>query len=432
MVAMGEFNVEKSRWHRVSGYGVHADTQRAQIPEEWGDRLVRRHRRDIRDANAMLDEREQDASLAAAAYVEAEHPRHPAGSEQGGEWAPKGAMLAVVRQEETDRAASLRRKPGQGTRHTRTTEPVMGPDGEWLTGTRDALLIQADEFFATLSDEEQARIALYAGSDDRKLELYANYTRNRLTDLTSIESGAKVAVRVPQETIVSILDRGAVLNAHDAAHLSNDRSSKDAYMTGRTEAERSVWSIDTDDPGAHPIYGYVATDNEVVGESLARAFGDTKLTLDDSVRPRTTITYSDSLFVGIGDGDVVPSPIDSPSEMSVVSWMNLGGVEVPVAYKGQEPRPLPTLSAETEKKITEAVSWFPEDERADAIMSRRIDEAEKLGYRRFRSGDFIEAQIHGGVTIRDITRVDFSSGPGQDILDRLDEAGIPWTIGGPE
>ena len=383
----------------------------------------------------MLEAIAQLEPLTAAGF-DPSQPRHPAGSEQGGEWAPKGAMLAVVRQEEIDRAASLRRKPGQGSRHTRTTEPVMGPDGEWLPGTRDALLIQADEFFATLPDEEQARIALYADSDDRKLELYNNYTRNRLAALTSIDSGAKVAVRVPAAAMDSILDSEQLLNAHDAAHDEDDRlhgPRSPGYTSARSEVERKAWSIDTDDPGAHPIYGYVATDNENLDTSIARAFGDVKLTLDDSIRPRTTITYSDSMFIGIGsDEDVAPSPIDAPSETSVASWMNLGGVEVPVAYKGQEPRPLPTLSAETERKITEAVSWFPEDERADAIMSRRIDEAEKLGYRRFRSGDFIEAQIHGGVKIRDITRVDFSSGPEQDILDRLDAAGIPWTIGGPE
>lgn len=294
----------------------------------------------------------------------------------------RGAELAQVSAELIARAKAKRHKEGQGTRHTRTTTPVEGKDG-----TRDALLIQAKEFFASLEAEQQARIAGYADSDDRRLELYNNLTRDRLTRMTSVESGARVAVRVPASVLPGILDGGALLNVHDEGHLARDERVSDGYVIGRAQTERDVWNIGPGD--RHPIYGYVATDNEDMDASLTKAFGEIKLTLKDTVRERTTVTYSDSLFISIESGDAVPSPIDRPSELSVVHWMNLAGVEVPVRYKG-EPRP-------------------------------------------FRSDDFVEAQIHGRVTTGDIERVDFpdEAAATPDMTARLDAAGIPWTVGGP-
>jgi len=351
------------------------------------------------------------------AYVEAQHPRDP-GGEGGGQWITKGTVAAdenadeeydptaeyLVPIEYIVHAHELRDQPGQGSKNTRTTTPQKDENGFPLRGTRDALQIQADE-------------ALGPGHE---VGYYNTWTTQQLRKLTDPANGAKVAVRVPSTAVPMVLDRGEIVSAFDPAHAPNDRTSSESYMRSRDEVEQKLF-------GGHPVYGYVGTDNEDLGGSLARAFGDTKLTLRDDVRYRTTVTYSDSMFVDAGDetSDVVPRPIDYPDHLAVASWMNLGGVEAPVAYKGMQPRPEPQLDAETLKKIaqTRDPAW------AATLKREALD---KAGYNPWRSGDFIEAQIHGPIKLADIERVDFPEPPDPAVTSRLDKAGISWTVGGPE
>jgi hypothetical protein len=275
--------------------------------------------------------------------------------------------------------------------------------------------------------------------DDYLLHWYDISTRASLQRLTSEQNGARVAVRVHPEAVASILRNGRVLNAHDSGHRPHDRSKSEGYMTHRTEAERKVWNINSDRPEDHPIYGYVATDNEDLGRSIARAFGEAKLTLKNHVRPRTTVTYSDSMFVNIGNGDAIPSPINNPSHLSVVHWADLGGVEVPIAYKGEQPRPEPPLPPSVQRKIRDASAWRrPDDEWLQGDINRiKRDYFEKSGYQRWRHGDFIEAQIHGGIKLSDIERIEFEH-PLDDpeaqaeVEALLEKSGIPYSIGPPK
>jgi hypothetical protein len=342
----------------------------------------------------------------------------------------RGIMLSRVRQEMIDAAVEKRKEDGQGTGYWRNVTPVEGQ-----TGTRDAILIQAKEFRDSLPAKEKAawhETVRTTGPNgdwfgDTDIKLYDAKTRERLQRMTSVESGARVAVRVPRAVLPDVLSAGQILNAHDLGHRENDRSRKDAYMEHRSETERKVWHIDTDDPADHPVYGYVGLDNEDMDGGV-RGFGDVKITLKDSVRPRTTITYSDSLFIGIGNADALPSPIDNPSSLSVAHFMNLRGVYYPVPFKGMQPNPEPELTDEEKKKLEQIQRWNP-----DGYDYHRREMLEAHGYTKWPSGDFIEAQIHGGITLADIERVDFPDNEiWPSVTKALDDLGIPWTVGGPK
>lgn len=413
-----------------------------------------------------------DEAMCAAAWEELKHPRHPRGTHLGGKFAPKnyyyGARMvvengetvgyqafrmergttrynatrtdagpirdtyaeaaadaqfgfeeelaadaaAIVKNEEdlVAHVDELRSQPGQGTRYTRTTKPVEGPDGEILRGTRDALQIQADE----------------AMGPGHTVEEYDAWTDMRMRELTSPEL-SRVATRTHMEAVPMILDRGEIVPAFDDAHFPNDRSVKPSYMEGRGAKEMRLF-------GNHPVYGYVALDDENL-DSIAKAFGEVKITLKDEVRDRTTVTYSDSMFINAGapDSDVIPRPINQVDHRAVASWMNLGGVEVPVAYKGEQPRPEPIPPPDVVAKWEQASrrSWGGEPD-PELLQIEKNQWLDKVDYRPWRHGDFIEAQIHGRTFVDDIERIDFPTQPSQKVIDRLRELNIPWTVGGPD
>ena len=170
-----------------------------------------------------------------------------------------------------------------------------------------------------------------------------------------------------------------------------------------------------------------------MNQNAARAFGNVKLTLKPEVRPRTTMSYSDSLYVS-GVGASVPVPVDQPNELAVPSWDNIRGVEYPGVVKGfPEPRPLPAeAQAEFDAWVAETTRTRIGGPLEDYELSAKREEiGEKYGYRRWMWGDFFEAQIHGGVRWEDVERVDFEEPPELEIIERLDALGIPWTTGGP-
>ena len=323
----------------------------------------------------------------------------------------------LVRESAVADARAARAQPGQGTRHTRTTTPVEG-----LTGLRDAQVIQSKE----------------AGFG-RYVDAYNEWTTGMLVGLTRPENGAKIAVRVEGSSLPTLIAEGRVRNAHHgSAHVDTTRSERSArYNEHRAELERAWFGIDADErtsPDAYPIYGYVTTDREAITSGGGRAFGDVKLTLRDDVRPRTTIVYSDSMYIGSGDPqNAVPSPVDDPSYLSVSHFQNLAGIEKPVHEEGDEMRPLPRFSPDEERAI-EAASrgWgggLSEQEQENLRDSKRWEIArETYGWTAWRHGDFIETQIHGGVRIpEDVERIDFEGAADPQVAAKLTELGIPFT-----
>ena len=285
-------------------------------------------------------------------------------------------------------------------------------------------------------------ITAKAPSEDEILSRYADWTRERLRNLTSRESGAKVAVRMNSGGLPTLLDEGRMRNAHHGSSYDDpERGTRgESYERHRAELERAWFHIDTSetaDPDAYPVYGYVTTDQEDLGKTergsfsqAVHGFGDVKLTLRDHVRERTTVTFSDSNYIaGSEHTNAVASPIDDPSELSVSHFQNLRGIEKPVYEYGDEPRPYPEFTPEERERIRRAGEAYysnPEDAE-EAREAKRMEIAEERGWRRWRHGDFIEAQIHGTVRIpEDVERIDFTTPADPEIKRRLDELGVPY------
>ena len=132
----------------------------------------------------------------------------------------------------------------------------------------------------------------------------------------------------------------------------------------------------TDDP-ERPIYGYIdigGRNDDLRGPMSLDMYGQVRVEFKDSVRDRTTVSFGDSL----GEA-YIPAPA---------------------------------------RRL-----------HADAIVKSSKQDID----RPWRTAEYVEAQMHGGVTADDIARVVFPIGtpdmayppPSKDILDRLDPLGIP-------
>lgn len=157
----------------------------------------------------------------------------------------------------------------------------------------------------------------------------------------------------------------------------------------RSTAEARLFGIpdDVTNPDTHPVYGYLAEGVET-GYSSARQYGDIVVHLRDDVRRRTTFTIGDSLGL-----EYLPSPVED------IDWASL-------VY-----------------------------DRRTAMGARKIQEA---------GIPYVEAQIHGGVSLDDIRLVevpplrDYLGDPRyraqaaverkyhDELVNALEELGIPW------
>jgi hypothetical protein len=149
------------------------------------------------------------------------------------------------------------------------------------------------------------------------------------------------------------------------------------------DLERSVWSIDTTDNADLPIYGYAATIGDVrdryggdmTRRSLSDTYGPGRLIYKPQLRPRSTITVGDSLFL-LRQLRAAPSAVIAPSYLS-----------------------------------------FP----PDADLEERPD-ADHCD-----ANDFIECQTLGGVYVEDIDRILFDHEPEPETQEALDGL-IPWAV----
>jgi hypothetical protein len=178
---------------------------------------------------------------------------------------------------------------------------------------------------------------------------------------------APIHIRVPGETAVqNVIPDGRFKSQFET---TGSRGLFDPNF--RAKAEGDLFSYDADlEPVERPIYGYVG---EVTSEeSMVTQYGEATFVLKDDVRKRATWTQTDSLGTG-----VVPSPIERPSHLSLMD-------------PGSQDNPLFGLD-----------NPLPFDE---------------FGY--------VEAQIHGGVSLDDVKHIDYWTYPserafGQEMAERI-------------
>lgn len=129
-------------------------------------------------------------------------------------------------------------------------------------------------------------------------------------------------------------------------------------------------------PEDYPIYGYLDPKDGPPGATYhgVGQYGYVRLTLKDQVRNRTTFTVGDSLGTNLA-----PQPVNKPSLLSVGSYQ------------------------------------FDNIDRSSAWAT-----TQKVSY--------IEAQIHGGVTVRDIAQLDVPADANADTVNRVVNLGRKYNI----
>lgn len=135
---------------------------------------------------------------------------------------------------------------------------------------------------------------------------------------------------------------------------------------------------------ALPIYGFLVDPSEPGAEDVAEGYGNTVLVLKNSLRHRTTFTGVDSL-----GGNLYPSPIDQPRVESLTTEQMLG-------LAG---------GAAFGKDFPDGKPNWPLD----------------------KPYTYVEAQIHGGVTLDDIAEIHLH-GPAHEVAQAIADGTLPKHI----
>jgi hypothetical protein len=174
------------------------------------------------------------------------------------------------------------------------------------------------------------------------------------------------AIRVSGGDLNSIVSEGRFKTLEEQP----DAPDFDSYKQARQELEVGLWGIPEKDAG--PIYGYIDTPLQPSLDNQTRNYGEIKVILKDSVAGRTTITAGDSANSGL-----------TPVLLKDIREGNLTNQQVDGAYRSRA---------------------FQSNEKT--VFSPRIIVTQHTRI------DYYEAQIHGGVSLKDIKSVDIRSQSG--------------------
>jgi uncharacterized protein len=179
--------------------------------------------------------------------------------------------------------------------------------------------------------------------------------------LRELVAGAELSIRMRPDALAGFLADGYFRGG------SRPDGTRSFLQHDREQLERAAYR-------EAPVYGYLSTPLETLlatdGELVPiDCFGPLKVVLDDRVRARATVTFGDS-FLALMSGTAVPEPLDKPTTLACAL------TRPPDAWETIDPLPVPGVDT------------------------------------------YAEVQIHGGLTVADIRRVD----AGEPMPDGLSEA----------
>lgn len=185
------------------------------------------------------------------------------------------------------------------------------------------------------------------------------YRRRADTQVRALVDGAAVWRRDTPEAIEAVLRDGRWKSAVELAPAG-------PYAKARRTIERVAFNVPEDTPDhARPIYGYLAGDPDG-GATGAAQYGSVSVRFKRGLRTRTTLQEGDSLAItrrGALSGDVLP--------------MRASDADARAFYHTRTPKGTPLLRA------------------------RRVEDVAG-------ADEYVEAQLHGGVTLDDVEEVVFT------------------------
>jgi hypothetical protein len=192
---------------------------------------------------------------------------------------------------------------------------------------------------------------------------------------------ADVYVRTPPGVLKAIL--------HDGRFKSQFESgTSKGYLNNyfRRNHEKKLMSYGSNSPAnRRPIYGYLSEGSK--SPPGTAQYGSVRIKLKDSVRRRTTFTVGDSIdaIAGGRNPGFYPTPLENPSHYADV------------------------------------LDQWPDSVR-DMNPTRYTSVNQRVGVR------YWEAQVHGGVTLKDIDTVYFSRRPDAITRELLEDNNINWVV----
>jgi len=224
--------------------------------------------------------------------------------------------------------------------------------------------------------------------DEYREELADEYGR--------VMDNAQAAIRAPPGVIPDILDSGRFKNQHETGTSGGWLDSD-----GRREFEEGYMGVPDDrDDSEMPVYGFASAEGAETSDEpddLA-GYGSASIRLSDEAKESATVTFGDSYSAngGMGGGDDLShaaTPANDPGEES----LDVGNI--PIGH-----------DADTQLELLRGA-----DDPTDLEM-------------------YNEMQFHGGVGADEIEEVkfdataDFMDPPSDEILGRLDDAGIDYEV----
>lgn len=201
-----------------------------------------------------------------------------------------------------------------------------------------------------------------------------NLTIKNYGSVEEANEGLEELKRLTSDASVSLrIHKNNLLKVLDSGRFMNQHESKTSSgqfdPEPRKRAEDKAFGINSSNPKDYPIYTYMSIEGK---SDMVSGYGDIRIDFKNSVRDRTTITVGESLR-NFGDGKLVGTPLNNP---------RLGSLYGSNMYGGQ------------------------------------------LNY-----AGYIEGQVHGGLSVKDIDKVYLPKAyRNSDLTRKLDEVGISYEI----
>jgi hypothetical protein len=243
-----------------------------------------------------------------------------------------------------------------------------------------------------------------AGGSSKELnKIEANFDK--------IVKDAIVKIRIEPSDLRKVLSDGEFKSQHETG------DSRGSYAPMARLAQEKVMFGTEKYKDEHPIYGFLHND-ETVEKDDARYYGKCVVTLKDDVKPRTTFTPGDSLGSTI-DSKGEHIPVHYPSGLTdahpATMLDNVSGKLYGIGKSNQ----------------MSELGKFLKDTDIKPVRDLQVD---RMFQGKIPTISYIETQVHGGVTPKDIKSVGITQilYPNTLLVEELRDRKIPVLFGGDE
>lgn len=256
--------------------------------------------------------------LTAAGWNEADHPRHPGGSPEGGRFAPKGEEVLGSDRDPQWAGDPIHPKDAEftgmfGGGDARIYSAMDNSTRVWDGHTNPEMQYSLDtDYYRETVDQQYANrdrpLSMPSAEWDKQLAAYHDTLE---VQMRTIGEEGDLRIQTPLDFVDSILDDGRFKSQFEVPY------SQGAFSpTVRGVQEEMFFGYPQDMPPENrPIYGWLDhPDGEITREHMAGGqYGEVTWLLKPELKDRTTISFMDSL-----SRPVVPGPIRNPGWRATV------------------------------------------------------------------------------------------------------------------